>query len=147
MQQFSHSFASDRRDNAELSKMRPDRIDHRGLLADEQMAGAVKHQAALLLRRLRRYETHVGSGDCLADSLCVSPPRPVVRRCGRAAREASGERRPVVQGLQRRCTARRSESKWWQWLYRSWFPYQYAGMDLETTAYGSDLADMCIHVD
>ena len=30
---------------------------------------------------------------------------------------------------------------------RSWFPYQYAGMDLATTAYGSDLADMCIHVD
>src|SRR5476649_126650 len=48
------------------------RRDHRGLLADEQMAGAVKHQAALLLRRLRRYETHIGSGDRLADSLCVS---------------------------------------------------------------------------
>jgi hypothetical protein len=27
----------------------PDRINHRGLLADEQMASAVKHQAALLL--------------------------------------------------------------------------------------------------
>jgi hypothetical protein len=32
--------------------MRSDRIDQRGLLADEQMAGAVKHQAALLLGRL-----------------------------------------------------------------------------------------------
>src|SRR5664280_3504974 len=72
MQQFSHTFASDRRDNAELSKMRPDRIDHRGLLADEQMAGAVKHQAALLLRRLCWHKPHVGSGDRLADTLCVS---------------------------------------------------------------------------
>jgi hypothetical protein len=65
------------------------------------------------------------------------------RVAGRAAREASGERSPVVQGLQRRCTARRSGSKWWQWLYRTsmqeWI--------LATTAYGSDLVDMCIHVD
>src|SRR5580704_8358220 len=72
MQQFSHTFASDRRDNAELGKMRPDRINHRGLLADEQMASTVKHQAALLLRRLCWNEPHVGSGDRLADSLCIS---------------------------------------------------------------------------
>src|SRR5471032_1648156 len=71
MQQLGNSFASDRRDNAELGKMRPDRIDHRGLLADEQMAGAMKHQAALLLRRLRRYEPHVGSGDRLANRFRV----------------------------------------------------------------------------
>src|SRR4249920_340539 len=71
MQQLGHTFASDRRDNAELGKMRPDRINHRGLLANEQMASAVKHQAALLFRRLCQYETHVGSGDRLADRFCV----------------------------------------------------------------------------
>src|SRR5258706_1338353 len=68
MQQFGHTFASDRRDNAELGKVCSDRINHRGLLTDEQMTCAVKHQAALLLRRLCQYETHVGSGDRLADS-------------------------------------------------------------------------------
>jgi hypothetical protein len=36
MQQLGHSFTSDRRDNAELGKMSPDGIDHRGLLADER---------------------------------------------------------------------------------------------------------------
>src|SRR5471032_1787029 len=72
MQQLGHPFASDRGDNAELGEVSSDRIDHRGLLADEEMAGAMKHQAALLLRRLRRYEAHVGSGDRLTDSLCVS---------------------------------------------------------------------------
>jgi hypothetical protein len=30
--------------------VRADRINHRSLLANEQMASAVKHQAALLLR-------------------------------------------------------------------------------------------------
>jgi hypothetical protein len=49
MQQFRNSFTPDRRDNAELGKVSPDRINHRGLLADEQMACAVKRQAALLL--------------------------------------------------------------------------------------------------
>src|SRR5471032_113391 len=72
MQQLGHTFSPDRRNDPKLGKMRPDRIDHRGLLADEEMAGAMKHQAALLLRRLRRYEAHVGSGDRLTDSLCVS---------------------------------------------------------------------------
>jgi hypothetical protein len=72
MQQFRNSFAPDRRDNAELGKVRSDRIDHRGLLADEQMACAVQRQAALLLRRLCWHEPHVGSGDCFANSLCVS---------------------------------------------------------------------------
>src|SRR5450759_4453373 len=57
--QFGHSFAPDRGDNAKLGEMRSDRINHRGLLADEQMARAVKHQAALLLRRLGRNEPHV----------------------------------------------------------------------------------------
>src|SRR5262245_29819186 len=51
--------------------MRPDRIDHRGLLANEQMTGAMEHQAALLLRRLGHHEPHVGPGDRLADGLSV----------------------------------------------------------------------------
>src|SRR4051812_47600430 len=52
MEQFGDPFAPDRSDNAKLGKVSSDRINHRGLLADEQMACAVKHQATLLLRRL-----------------------------------------------------------------------------------------------
>jgi hypothetical protein len=40
MQQFHDTFTLDRRDNAELGKVSSDRINHRGLLADEQMAAA-----------------------------------------------------------------------------------------------------------
>src|SRR5258705_8848609 len=72
MQQFFRdTFTPDRRDNAELGEVRSDRINHCGLLADEQMAGAVKHQATLLLRRLCWHEPHVGSGDRLANSLSI----------------------------------------------------------------------------
>jgi hypothetical protein len=35
--------ASDRCDNAKLGKMRSDRIDHRGLLTDQEMARAMEH--------------------------------------------------------------------------------------------------------
>src|SRR5258705_5091759 len=59
MQQFRDPFAPDRRDNAELGEVCPDRIDYRGLLADEQIAGSMKHQAALLLRRLGWHKPHV----------------------------------------------------------------------------------------
>ena len=52
MEQFRDSFALDRRDNAELGKVGSDRINHRGLLADKQMARAMEHQATLLLRGL-----------------------------------------------------------------------------------------------
>ena len=48
-EQFLDSVTTDRRNDPELGKMSPDRIDHRGLLTDEQMARAVQHQAALLL--------------------------------------------------------------------------------------------------
>jgi hypothetical protein len=72
MQQFRDSSTPDRRDNAELGKVRSDRINHRGLLADEQMACAVKHQAALLLRRLCWHEPHGCPGDRFADRLSVS---------------------------------------------------------------------------
>ena len=48
------TIAPDRRNDAELSKMGADRIDHRGLLTDEQVTGTVQRQAALLLWRLGR---------------------------------------------------------------------------------------------
>ena len=57
--------------NAKLCKMGTDRIDHCGLLTDEQMAGAMEHQAALLRERLGRHEPHVCPGDRLADGLSV----------------------------------------------------------------------------
>jgi hypothetical protein len=72
MQQLGDSFTPDRRDNAELGKVSPDRVDHRGLLADEEMTCAVKHQAALLLERLCWHKPHVGSRDRFANSLSVS---------------------------------------------------------------------------
>src|SRR5471032_562454 len=52
--------------------MRSDRINQRGLLADEQMASAMKHQAALLLGRLGWDEPHVGASDCFTNRLRVS---------------------------------------------------------------------------
>ena len=72
VEQFGDSFAPDRRDDAKFGKVSPDRIDHRGLLANKQMPCAVKHQAALLRRRLGGHKPHVGSGDSLTDGLCVS---------------------------------------------------------------------------
>jgi hypothetical protein len=47
-----NTIASDRCDDAKLGKMGTDRIDHRGLLANKKVAGAMEHQAALLLGRL-----------------------------------------------------------------------------------------------
>src|SRR6202162_2817208 len=72
IEQFLDTVTPDRCNNPELGKMGPDRIDHRGLLTDEQMARPVQHQAALLLGGLGRYKPHVGPGDCLANGLCVS---------------------------------------------------------------------------
>jgi hypothetical protein len=72
MQQFRNPFTPNRRDNAELGEVSPDRINHRRLLADEQMACAVKHEATLLLWRLCWHKPHVGSGDCFANRLSVS---------------------------------------------------------------------------
>ena len=65
-------MAPDRCNDPELGKMSPDRIDHRSLLADEQMARAVQHQTALLLGGLGRHKPHVGPGDRLANGLCIS---------------------------------------------------------------------------
>ena len=65
-------MAADRRDDPELGKMGADRIDHRSLLADEEMARAMEYQATLLLGRLGLDEPHGGPGDHLADGLGVS---------------------------------------------------------------------------
>ena len=72
LEQLRDSFASDWSDNAEFGKVSPDRINHRRLLANEQMPCAVKHQATLLLRRLGWYEAHIDSSDGFADCLSVS---------------------------------------------------------------------------
>src|ERR1700733_5518079 len=65
-------MAPDRCDDAELRKMSADGIDHRSLLADEQVTGPMQRQATLLLWRLGRDEPHVRPGDRLADRLGVS---------------------------------------------------------------------------
>src|SRR6266700_994717 len=44
MQQFRDSFTPYRRDDTELGEVRADRINHRSLLANEQMAYSVKRQ-------------------------------------------------------------------------------------------------------
>jgi hypothetical protein len=40
-EQLLDTMAADRRDDAKLRKVSPDRVDHRGLLANEQMTGAM----------------------------------------------------------------------------------------------------------
>jgi hypothetical protein len=62
VEQFGDSFAPDRRNDAKFGKVSPNRIYHRGLLANKQMPCAVKHEAALLLRRLGGHKPHVRPG-------------------------------------------------------------------------------------
>src|SRR5450432_448110 len=71
IEQFLDTAAPNRCNDPELGKMAPDRVDHRGLLTDEQMARSVQQQATLLLRSFGGHEPHVGPGDCLANRLCV----------------------------------------------------------------------------
>ena len=72
LEQLLDTMAPDRRHDPELCEMGTDRIDYRGLLANEQMACAMEHQAALLLGCLGRDEAHVRPGDRFADGLGVS---------------------------------------------------------------------------
>src|SRR6202162_4889174 len=44
IEQFLDTVTPNRRNDPELGKMGPDRIDHGSLLSDEQMARAVQHQ-------------------------------------------------------------------------------------------------------
>jgi hypothetical protein len=73
--QLFNTIAPDRRNDPEVGKMGAHRIDHCGLLTDEQMARAVEHQAAMLLERLSRHKPHVCSGPIrkCACSLCRAP--------------------------------------------------------------------------
>src|SRR5262245_34448994 len=68
--QLFKTFATNGRDNAKLREMSTDGVDHGGLLTNEQMPRAMKHQA--LLHRLGLDKPHVGSGPSLADRLGVS---------------------------------------------------------------------------
>ena len=62
--QLLDTLASHRGYDTELGHVGADGIDHRGLLADEELAGAMEHQAALLLGRLGLDKPHVGPGHC-----------------------------------------------------------------------------------
>ena len=70
--QLLDALATHRGDGPELGHVGTDGIDHRGLLADEELARAMQHQAALLLGRLGLDKPHVGPGDRLTDGLGVS---------------------------------------------------------------------------
>src|SRR6516162_9001107 len=72
LQQLFDTMASDRCDNPKLGKMGANGIDHRGLLADEQVPGTVQRQAALLPWRFGRHEPHVRPADRLTDRLGIS---------------------------------------------------------------------------
>src|SRR3954453_5230670 len=57
--------------NPELSQMRPQRIDHLGLLPQQKIARAMLHQPALLLGRLRSPKSHRRPANRLADRLGI----------------------------------------------------------------------------
>jgi hypothetical protein len=51
---------SHRRHDAQLGHVSPDDINHQGLLADKELAGAMEHWTALLLGRLGLYKPLIG---------------------------------------------------------------------------------------
>jgi hypothetical protein len=55
-----------------LGHVGADGVDHRGLLADKELARAMEYQAALLLGRLGLNKPHVGPGHRFTDGLGVS---------------------------------------------------------------------------
>jgi hypothetical protein len=71
IEQLFDTVSANRRDDAELGKVGADRIDHCSLLAHEEMARAMEHEAALLLGRLRLHKAHARSHDGFADGLGV----------------------------------------------------------------------------
>ena len=67
-----NTLASHRGYDTELGHVSTDGVDHRGLLADEELACTVEHQAALLLGRLGLDEPHVSPGHRFAVGLGIS---------------------------------------------------------------------------
>jgi hypothetical protein len=67
-----YAIAPNRRDDTKLGKMSADGIDHRGLLADQQVAGPMQRQATLLLACFGCHKPHIGSGNRLTDRLGVN---------------------------------------------------------------------------
>jgi hypothetical protein len=125
MEQFGDAFAPDRRDNAELGKVSSDRVNHRGLLADKQMASTMKHQAALLLGRLCWDEPHVGAGNGFANRFCVSHvvlmPAALIARYGQApgARVTNGEtRRKLLCQPDRKAASEKNANTWLRFNWR-----------------------------
>jgi hypothetical protein len=57
-QQLLEPLASLRSHNTELGQMRPQRIDHLGLLPHQKIACSMLHEPALLLGRLRPHKSH-----------------------------------------------------------------------------------------
>jgi hypothetical protein len=70
-QKLLHTIAANRRHDAEPGQVSADRVDNGCLLADEQMARAVKHQAGLLIRRFPGNETHGRALHRLAYRFCI----------------------------------------------------------------------------
>jgi hypothetical protein len=71
VEEFLDTVATNRRDYPELGKMRADRIDYGGLLPNEEMTRAMKHEAALLLERLGLNEAHARSHDSFTDGFGI----------------------------------------------------------------------------
>src|SRR4029453_15748194 len=59
-------------DDAKLGKVGADRVDHRSLLADEEMPRTMKHQTGLLVGCLGWHEPHARPLNRLADGLGIS---------------------------------------------------------------------------
>ena len=72
IEQLLNTMAPNWCNNPEFGKMGSDRVDHRGLLTNEQMAGAVEHQTALLLACFGCNKPHVCAGDRFTNGLGVS---------------------------------------------------------------------------
>jgi hypothetical protein len=70
-EQLRDASAADPCDDPELRHMGTDRVDHAGLLANEEMACPVEHEAGLLLRRLGLHEAHVRPRHRFTDGLSV----------------------------------------------------------------------------
>src|SRR6185437_12912238 len=67
LKQRFQTIPTNRSYDAELCEMTTDRIDHRGLLPDQQAPYPMQNHPTLLFDRLRRHKPHVGPPHRLAD--------------------------------------------------------------------------------